>query len=322
MPFAFGGADLERRACLNSAALFDFSFILRMLVSGQEANEAVSAFCGRNISDLPEGAIRYALHVDVNGYLLSDLTVWRVGPQEIEVMSGRAEDFDDLRIAIAPFNAQVFDLSANTAVFAVQGPDTNKILTEMGFDIDIEKIPYFRFRDIRLMNQAYRVGRLGFTGLPGVEILCPLKRAPSLWERLSVKVTPAGMLAADRIRLSAGFALFTQEFLPKVTAADAGLSRFRPSGDTAGDRRPAKVCRVIFSGSMNGDLDPVHWSEKQDFPPKPNILAVTSVVKSFSPREVLGMGYIGVKSLGSEYNEPSAILKNISIIQRFGNDGD
>ena len=64
MPPEYGGSDQEAYACLNSAALFDFSFILRIQVWGPDANQAVSAFCGRDFSDLQEGSIRYALHVE------------------------------------------------------------------------------------------------------------------------------------------------------------------------------------------------------------------------------------------------------------------
>ena len=317
MPIEFSDADQETNVCFNSAALFDFSFILRLVVSGRDANKALTAFSGRNFSELRTGEIRYAVHADDNGHLLSDLTVWRLGSDRFDLMTGRAEDFSNLQDSITPLNASVSDLSAETAIFAVQGPLTDEVLTEIGFDPDIRKIPYFNFCDICLMGQYFKVGRLGFTGLPGVEILCPLQQAPYLWDKLSRKIRPAGLMAADRIRLNAGFALFTHEFLPKVTATDAGLSRLRPFGNTLGDRAPAKVFRVIFSARIIEDLDFGHWSGCQDFPPDPNTLAVTSAVKTFDPGYVLGMGYLQIGSYGAEYDEPTGMFKNISIVRRF-----
>ena len=144
-----------------------------------------------------------------------------MGPEKFEAMSGRAEDFTNLKRAIAPLNARIADRSENTTIFAIQGPNADKVLFGLGCDTGIEDIPYFCFREVNFMRQSYRLGRLGFTGLNGVEILCPLELAPSLWEGLSSKITPAGIIAGDRIRINAGLALFTQEFLPDVTAANA-----------------------------------------------------------------------------------------------------
>ena len=316
----FGDPEQEIDTCINSAALFDFSFILRMVVCGPDANQAVSVFCGRDFSDLREGAIRYALHTDANGYLLSDLTVWRIGSQEFEVMSGRAEDFVDLSKSIAALNARVIDLSEDTAIFAVQGPDSDKVLIGMGCDTNIENISYFDFHDISFLDQTYRIGRMGFTGLSGVEILCPIKSALSLWESLSTNIKPAGMIAADRIRLNAGLVLFTQEFMPQVTAADVGLSRFRPDGDTVGDKQEARACRVSFSAEISAPIDPVFWSEEQTFPPDPGTLAVTSAMKIQGAKNVLGMGYLAANDFRTEYIEPTGTLNKIAIIRRFGND--
>ena len=316
----FGDPEQEIDACNNSAALFDFSFILRMFVCGPDANQAVSAFCGRDFSDLREGAIRYALHADADGYLLSDLTVWRIGSQEFEVMSGRTADFVDLSNSIASLNAGVIDLSGDTAIFAVQGPGSDKALIGMGCHTGIENISYFNFHDIFLLEQTCRIGRLGFTGLPGLEILCPRKSASSLWQSLSANIKPAGMIAADRIRLKAGLALFTQEFMPKVTAADAGLSRFRPDGDTAGDLMAARACRVSFSAEVMGSIESVCWSGTQTFPPDPGTLAVTSAMTIMGGKSVLGMGYLAANDYRPEYIEPTGALNKIVIIRRFGND--
>ena len=320
MPSHFGDPDAETNACRNSAAVFNFSFIVRLEVSGPDTDEVLSAFCGRDFSDLSEGGIRYALHADSDGYLLSDVTVWRTGPDQLELMSGRSEDVVDLKKITARLRANITDLSNETAVFAVQGPNTNAVLTALYDEIKIDSIPYFRFRDIPLLGQMHRIGRLGFTGLSGVEILCPRHLASNLWANLSSKIRPAGMIAADRVRLYAGLVLFTQEFQPMVTAADAGLTKFRPCGAENGDRSQGKVCRVTFSAKATENIEPVLWSEGQAFPPEPGTLAVTSAVQIQGENNILGMGYLVTKGQKTRYIEPTHILNNISIIRRFGNE--
>ena len=318
MPDHFGDPDEETGACQDSVAMFNFSFILRLQVSGPDTDKVLSTFCGRDFSDLSVGGIRYALHANADGFLLSDATVWRTGPDQVELMSGRPEDVADLHQIIAASRVNVTDLSDETAVFAVQGPDTDFALEAIDSDINTKSIPYFRFLDIPFLGKIIRVGRLGFTGLPGVEILCKRSLASSLWASLSSKIKPAGMIAADRVRLSAGLALFTQEFQPMVTAKDAGLMKFRPCGLTRGDRSQARVCRVTFSARANKNLQSTLWSERQLFPPEVGTIAVTSAVQLRGDNNILGMGYLAINDQGTTCIEPTGILKNISILQRFG----
>ena len=319
MPCHFGDPDAETDACQHSAAVFNFSFIIRLQISGPDADLALSIFCGRGFSDLPEGGIRYALHADSDGFLLSDVTVWRTGTDQFELMTGRPEDPGDLQQITGRLRAKITDLSDETAVFAVQGPNSEAVLTAMNNGIKIGAIPYFQFRDMPFWGQIRRIGRLGFTGLPGVEVLCSRPLAARLWADLSSHIRPAGMIAADRVRLSAGLALFNQEFQPPVTAADAGLLKFRPDGSTIGDLSRAKVCRVTFSARATGSIEPIYWSDGQPFPPQPGILAITSAARIQSENTVIGMGYLTTKDEQTKYIEPTGILDNISIIRRFQN---
>ena len=320
MPLHFGDPDAETQACVTNLAVFDYSFILRVQVQGPDAQRAVLEFCGRDLSRLPRGCIRYALHGDSYGNLLSDVTVWRTGPEQFELMSGRSQDVEDLGGIITPLNAQMIDLSTDTACFAVQGPETDRFLTQMGVHEDLYNIPYFEFRDLPMFGEIFRVGRLGFTGLPGVEILSPRSTASSLWRKLSSKIRPAGMIAADRIRLSAGFVLFTQEFAPEVTAADAGLGRFRSVASAEGNQRQIRVCRVSFRAQkVSGSLEEALWSEGQIFPPSSGKIAVTSIRALPGTQEVFGMGYLNTNEKTMDMIESSKNLRDISIIHRFEN---
>ena len=50
----------------------------------------------RNLYDMEPGKIRYALSYSELGYLRSDLTIWRVSPDNFLVMSGLCADIEDL----------------------------------------------------------------------------------------------------------------------------------------------------------------------------------------------------------------------------------
>ncbi|MEK9673766.1 MAG: hypothetical protein VW268_14885 [Rhodospirillaceae bacterium] len=323
----FGSPAREAAACRTSAALFDYSFLIRLVVRGPDAVAGVSRFCARDFSDLKIGDIRYALHADAEGMLLSDLTVWRTGTDELEVMSGRTEDPPTLHRLFTGKNAHVADLSSETACFAVQGPATDGILAELPGGEAFSDIPYFKFRQLRLNGVPCCIGRLGFTGLPGVEILCPLQRAAELWRALARLAPPAGLIAADRIRLEAGLPLFTQDFRPPVTAAEAGLARVRPL--SANPNHPAllRVVRVTFRARLHNpkadkvDVDGIIWNDGDPFPPLPGTVAVTSVARDPDGESVIGMGYINRSDYAQAVRDAKGILGPVEITRHIDGGG-
>ena len=67
------------------------------------------------------GGIRYCLHADPEHRVRSDLTVWKLDDEVFEVMSGEEADAKSL-VAQSTSGPTVEDISAGTAIFAVQGP--------------------------------------------------------------------------------------------------------------------------------------------------------------------------------------------------------
>ena len=326
MPADFGSPADEVDACRDSAALFDYSFLLRLRVDGPDAVGAVSSLCGRDFSTLAVGSIKYALATDDEGWLVSDLTVWRTGRETLEIMSGRAEDVPAMIAALASWEVDVVDLSDQTAALALQGPATDEILLSLVNDMTISDIPFFGFRDLHLFGAVCRIGRIGFTGLDGVEILCAAEDAAKLWHLLSSHARPAGFAAADYLRLKGGLPLFTKEFVPPVNAADVGLKRVRMQGDLPADHNPARVHRVSFSArassgftGRHGDYSAVEWSPGRPFPPEPGTLAVTSISPSPLSDDLIGMGYVNHAQDDTPLTVPSRTLEDIRVSRRFSN---
>ena len=218
----YGDPELEAYACRTDCALFDYTFIGRARLDGPGALDAIGELTSRPLAGSPPGRIRYALREDSNGYVLSDLTVWRHGEASYEVMSGRSEDISDLVLGARP-DCDVEDLSARTSIFALQGPGSLQALADLADVGTLSKLRYFTFASIRICDVDCVVGRLGFTGEPGFEILIPRPAATELWELLARRARPAGFAAADILRIEAGFVLFANEFRLPVTAREARL---------------------------------------------------------------------------------------------------
>ena len=326
MPMDFGSAKIEAMSCQETAGLFDYSFLLRLLIRGSSAIRGISEICGRDFSDLSIGGIRYGLITDPDGWLVSDLTVWRSNLDELEIMSGRVEDVCFIKRALASYDVKIVDLSRQTAVLALQGPETNRIFLKIADKINVTDIPYFRFRDLEVCGVTCRIGRLGYTGLDGVEILCAANDATRFWRLLSSHARRAGSFAANHLRLKAGLALFTHEFKPPVSAADVGLKRMRPHGKLFADQNRPRVTRVCFSSRMLSEpgtneqvFSDALWTLEDEFPPEPGILAVTSISRDVAPDRQIGMGYVAPNETGKRLASSSEFIKDIAITREIIN---
>src|SRR5262245_24951109 len=126
----YGDPEREAHACRTDCALFDFSFIGQARLEGPGVLDAIAQLTRRPLTGLVPRQIRYALRADSNGRLLSDLTLWKHGEVRYDVMSGRAEDIEDLIRAAGP-RCEVEDLSTRTTTIALQGPRSEEHTSEL-----------------------------------------------------------------------------------------------------------------------------------------------------------------------------------------------
>jgi glycine cleavage system aminomethyltransferase T len=272
----YGDIDAEVAACRTDAALFDFSFMARGTVSGPTAFTAVQSLTSRPLTALWPGRILYALRVDASGFVRADLTIWQTGSASFEVFSGRRED-----IAALPGGR---DCSDETCMLSVQGPRSLAALSRCCDVAPLAALDYFEHAATRIAGVECRVGRLGYTGERGFEIVAPVAAKAELWRALAGQAHCAGFAAADVLRIEAGFALFANDFRPGVTPAEAGLARFAVAG------APPRVAFVGFTA--RSAERPILFS------PPPNLslptmegeIAITSA--AWSRGTVVGLGFV------------------------------
>lgn len=306
----FGDAKAEAKVCRTACALFDFSFVECAALTGARARGIVEAFTGRPLQTLKERGIAYALRIGTGGNVASDLTVWKTGPESFEVMSGRHEDIADLLGGVGP-DVDVADLTPGQAIFAVQGPHSLESLHRLG-DVDaIAALRYFTFCGTRLAGIPCTIGRLGYTGEAGFEIIVERERAPDLWKALSGVARPAGLIATDILRIEAGFVLFGNEFRLPVLPCEAGLGKFRPSA------RPAEneVRLVSFRAEADGLSWPWQPPNGLRRPVERGVITVTSACESVVADGILGLGYVATGTTAENaLNDLTGVFHNIRIV--------
>lgn len=310
----YGDIAGEVAACRAAAALFDFSFLSAAWLSGPAALSTLAAITDRPLQTLAPERIAYALRNDARGRLCADLTIWNEGYGRYFVMSGRRKDILDLKAAglASHGDCTVKDLSDRVAVLAIQGPDSLLALQGLTDSRRLAQVPYFGFADGRVGDFPCRIGRIGYSGERGFEIILPAEGQQALWQALATRTRPCGFAAADCLRIEAGYPLFANEFRLPVTAAEAGLAAFgRPI------EGPARYSLVCLRGKTS--KRPVLWQPPSPCPPpKPGWVTVTSACHSQFAGGALGLGYVCTEDagLGNTVVDPSGLFDNPQIVQR------
>lgn len=306
----FGDIEGEARACRDDCALFDFSFMARARARGTDAVRAVEMLQPRPMADLAEGRIRYALRLTPAGTVAADLTVWRLADDTLEVMSGRHEDMRALA-ALAPAGTEIEDKSGASAILAIQGPGALEALAGIA-DLDaLADLPYFGFAAARVADIPCLVGRLGYTGEKGFEIVASAASKAVLWHALAQRARPAGFAAADILRIEAGFMLFANECRLAPTPRELGLAAF--AGDEVSGKPRAKL--VCFQAAR--PERPILWrpSAKVALPVRPDEIAVTSACRSVAFDGTIGLGFVAPESAvpGIEVHDPDREFAGIRL---------
>ena len=109
------------------------------------------------------------------------------------------------------------------AIIAVQGPHAREKVWQAVPEMRgvTELLKPFQSADCA----PYFVGRTGYTGEDGFEIILPANQAEKFWQALSgVGVKPIGLGARDTLRLEAGMNLYGQDMDETVTPLESGLA--------------------------------------------------------------------------------------------------
>ncbi len=229
MPIQFRGIVAEHHAVRKQAGVFDVSHMGRLLVEGPRALELVDGLITNSLGTLPDRKAVYCCCCREDANILDDLIVYRFSTERVLVVCNASnlakirDHFSERLAHRVDFN----DLSATTALLAVQGPRSFDILDALGGKF-ARALGRMEFAEGRLAELPVTVARTGYTGEDGVEIVCPLEHAAALYVRLleagaPLGLEPAGLGARDTLRLEARLSLYGHEIDETTNPFEAGL---------------------------------------------------------------------------------------------------
>jgi len=230
MPVQYSSILAEHHATRERVGLFDLSHMGEIEVRGRGAVPSLQRLLTNDVSRLADGEALYSPMCLETGGTVDDLVVYRFDEERYGVVVNAANIAKDLSWmrAHAVEGTEIVDRSASTALLAVQGPLSRRVLETLT-DAPLDGLAYYAFLCPATVGGVPVVlARTGYTGELGYELFCPAEEAVRLWNRLLEVVTrfgglPVGLGARDTLRLEMGYPLYGNELDETTTPLEAGL---------------------------------------------------------------------------------------------------
>ena len=238
MPLKYSSELAEHHAVRKAAGLFDLSHMGEVWVTGPDAAAFLDYALVGKLSAVAVGKAKYSLICQEDGGIIDDLISYRLGEQKYLVIpnaGNAAVVAAALAERAANFDVTVEDVSAQTSLIAVQGPNAEAILLKLVPAAQhplVTELKYYAAVEVGItVNgtvQELLLARTGYTGEDGFEIYIPNEDAAGLWDALLEAgaghgLIPAGLACRDSLRLEAGMPLYGNELSRDGNPYAAGL---------------------------------------------------------------------------------------------------
>jgi aminomethyltransferase len=231
MPISYpgGGVVAEHTAVREAVGVFDVTHLGKVVITGRGAMDFVNSCLTADLAKIGSGHVQYTLCCTEDGGVVDDLIAYLIDPDEVFCVpnAANAAAVAAQLAAAAPPALTVADVHHQYAVLAVQGPRSVELLSAVG--LSVAELDYLSFVDTEHAGVSVRIGRTGYTGERGYELLSRWGNAPALWEALLAAAGPlggraCGLGARDTLRTEMGYPLHGQDISLDITPLQAGLS--------------------------------------------------------------------------------------------------
>jgi aminomethyltransferase len=228
MPLHYGSQIEEHHRVRRDAGMFDVSHMLAVDLRGAPARAFLRRLLANSVDKLRSpGKALYSCMLNERGGVLDDLIVYYMSESWFRMVLNAATAERDLAWIGARrdegFTGVEIAPRRDLALVAVQGPAARPKAWQAlpGIRAASEGLAPFQAAEA---GDVY-VGRTGYTGEDGFEIMLPAAKVEPAWEALrAAGAAPAGLGARDTLRLEAGMNLYGQDMDESVTPMESGLA--------------------------------------------------------------------------------------------------
>jgi aminomethyltransferase len=227
MPIEYpsSGVIAEYSAVRERVGIFDVSHLGKISIKGEGALNFLNQTVTNDLSRITASQAQYTLLCNEDGGVVDDLIVYRNSDTDLFLVpnaSNTAAVFEILK-ASAPASVEVKNLHTDFGVIAVQGPDSVKVLNQLGIKAEMD---YMAFVNTEIDNSPIILCRTGYTGELGFEIIPRWADAEKVWDKLVEVVeklngTPCGLGARDILRTEMGYPLHGHELSLQISPVEA-----------------------------------------------------------------------------------------------------
>ena len=316
MPISYTGINDEHQTVRQNAGVFDVSHMGEFILKGPHALDLIQRVTSNDASKLKTGMAQYSCLPNDKGGMVDDLLVYCVEENNVYMLvvnAGNIQKDWDWISSHNTQNVEMHDISAKTALLAVQGPKATRILQSLT-DMDLLNLKYYTFVKGKFAGvENVLISATGYTGAGGVEIYFEDKDndATIIWDAIfnegaSKGLKPIGLGARDTLRLEMGFCLYGNDIDDNTSPIEAGLgwiTKFTKdftSRDIFEKQKTAGATRKLVGFEMIDKGIARHDYEIQDVNGN-TIGKVTSGTQSPTLGKAIGMGYVSTEfaSLGT-----------------------
>lgn len=226
MPLQYSSVKDEVLAVRNHAGVFDVSHMGEFLVEGPGAVNFVDFVVTNDFKNAEMLKAVYSPLCRENGTVIDDLIAYKLAEDRVLICvnaSNIQKDWEWISSKISNFNCTIKNQSDDYSLLALQGPEAEKIMKELGI-LKAVDFPYYSILETQHEGEKLIVARTGYTGEDGFEVFSSHSFAKTFWKKLlSLGVKPCGLAARDVLRLEVCYPLYGHELNDEVTPLDAGL---------------------------------------------------------------------------------------------------
>ncbi|MFW2440839.1 MAG: glycine cleavage system aminomethyltransferase GcvT [Arenicellales bacterium] len=227
MPIHYGSQLDEHHAVRQSAGVFDVSHMNVVDLHGSGAKAFLQHILANDVDKLKTpGKALYSCMLMEDGGIIDDLIVYFMDDgwyrvilnagthdKDMKWINSRLHDFQNVSLSERP----------ELAMLAIQGPQAIEKFSSLLSDETAGRLAELAVFQAFEIDGMF-IGRTGYTGEDGVEVILPGDNAMELWKQLmTVGVEPIGLGARDTLRLEAGMALYGQDMNETVSPLISGL---------------------------------------------------------------------------------------------------
>ena len=229
MPLQYEGIIKEHKQVRKKCGLFDISHMGELIVKGEKAEENLQKIITNDLSQLNDGEVLYTVMCYPDGGIVDDFLVYRLNNDKFMLVVNAAntdKDREWIKDKLSD-DVELDDISEDTALLAVQGPESYNLLEELA-EFELKDIDSFESTTGKIDGVEVIISQTGYTGELGYELYLAAKDAEQLWQSIREKgkeyeLLPVGLGARNTLRLEKRLCLYGNDLDENTHPLEAGL---------------------------------------------------------------------------------------------------